>query len=110
MSTALSTPLPTTRAGGKPEIEPEDDPRFADSVLDAKHIHIRGGLALKYPPREGRCSSTCGAFDYEVTNRGKQEDHHHPCLLALSHTGPCEFSSECQMMTEDIYAALRHRK
>lgn len=65
----------------------------SDEAMDAKHIRLRGSLALKYPPREASCRHECGLDDYRKSE-GKPPVQHR-CFLAVGHQGPCEFSSEC---------------
>lgn len=60
---------------------------------DRKHIRIRGSLAYKYPPKDSRCRLECGLIDYaKIIDKPAVG---HPCFLAIGHSGPCEFSSEC---------------
>lgn len=71
----------------------DTDGGMTDAEIDAKHIRLRGSLALKYPPREACCWNECGLDDYFQRN-GKPPKQHR-CFLTNRHQGPCEFSSEC---------------
>lgn len=66
---------------------------MSDEEINAKHVRIRGSLALKYPRRENCCRNECGINDYRQPN-GKPPIQHR-CFLAVGHMGSCEFSSEC---------------
>jgi hypothetical protein len=74
---------------------------------NAKHKRIRGSLALKYPPKESRCGGECGRLDYRVEIRGREQVKHHPCVLAESHKGECEFSSECVTSPHCVHVESR---
>jgi hypothetical protein len=68
---------------------------MTDEEITAKHKRIRGTHELKYPGKESRCKGGCGRYHYVViTSRGERTTEH-PCFLAIDHSGPCEFTSEC---------------
>lgn len=67
-----------------------------DERINNKHYRIRKTHELKYPANESRCRNTCGIrHDFTKNSLGLQRVQEHRCYLSISHTGYCEFSSEC---------------
>lgn len=77
----------------------DTDASFAGLTLTAiyrKHKLLRGTDNLKYlGERRLRCQGSCSLGDMPTGEWGKRQVSDHPCFLAPSHNGPCEFSSEC---------------
>lgn len=56
--------------------------------VDARHLALRGTVALRYHPPDSWCDAACNRFDNDNYK-------HHRCPLGAGHAGECEWSSEC---------------
>lgn len=77
----------------------DTDATYAGLTLTAiykKHKRLRGTDDLKYlGERRLRCQTTCGLSDMVTGEWDKRTVESHQCYKAPSHSGPCEWSSEC---------------